>query len=163
MSFQTRKTFVHLQNTNEDILMKSESFLTLHRQQHNWHVQGPERYIFKIVHVTWLNCNFLKLREYFLCAKKTKITSWYFRECALNYDMEEKKLFNRCFCGSVVEHCVSRANGCGFISQGTHILIKRYIAWMHCKSLWIKASAKCININVIKSFFCFLCAQKVFS
>ncbi len=24
-------------------LMKSESFLTLHRQQHNWHVQGPER------------------------------------------------------------------------------------------------------------------------
>ncbi len=22
------------------------------------------------------------------------------------------------------------------------------IAWMHCKSLWIKASAKCINVNV---------------
>ncbi len=24
-------------------LIKSESFLTLHRQQHNYHVQGPER------------------------------------------------------------------------------------------------------------------------
>ncbi len=27
-------------------------------------------------------------------------------------------------CGSVVEHCVSSAKGCGFNSQGTHILIK---------------------------------------
>ncbi len=25
---------------------------------------------------------------------------------------------------------------------------KKCIAWMHCKSLWIKASAKCINVNV---------------
>ncbi len=27
-------------------------------------------------------------------------------------------------CGSVVEHCVSNAKGCGFDSQGKHILIK---------------------------------------
>ncbi len=26
---------------------------------------------------------------------------------------------------------------------------KTFITWMYCKSLWIKASAKCININVI--------------
>ncbi len=25
---------------------------------------------------------------------------------------------------------------------------KTCISWMHCKSLWIKASAKCINVNV---------------
>ncbi len=25
---------------------------------------------------------------------------------------------------------------------------KTCITWMHCKSLWIKASAKCINVNV---------------
>ncbi len=25
---------------------------------------------------------------------------------------------------------------------------KKCIAWMHCKSLWIKVSAKCINVNV---------------
>ncbi len=31
-----------------------------------------------------------------------------------------------------------------------HILIQKCIAWMHCKSLWIKASAKC-NLLV----FCF--------
>ncbi len=48
----------------------------------------------------------------------------------------------RTSCGSVVEHCVS-----GFNSQGTHIF-KTCIAWMHCKSLWIKASAKCVNVNV---------------
>ncbi len=29
-----------------------------------------------------------------------------------------------------------------------HTLIKKCISWMHCKSLWIKASAKCINVNV---------------
>ncbi len=60
-------------------LMKSESFLTLHRQQHNWNIQdlkGSKDSI-KIVHVTsqWFNPNFMKLREYFLCAKKTKITN----------------------------------------------------------------------------------------
>ncbi len=50
-------------------------------------------------------------------------------------------------CGSVVEHCVSNAKGCGFDSQGTQILITKCIPWMHCKSLWIKASAKCVNVN----------------
>ncbi len=29
-------------------------------------------------------------------------------------------------CGSVVEHCVSSAKGCGFDSQGTHLLMKMY-------------------------------------
>ncbi len=29
-------------------------------------------------------------------------------------------------CGSVVEHCISSAKGCGFDSQGTHILMKMY-------------------------------------
>ncbi len=29
-----------------------------------------------------------------------------------------------------------------------HTYWKKCIAWMHCKSLWIKASAKCINVNV---------------
>ncbi len=28
-------------------------------------------------------------------------------------------------CGSVVEHCVNSAKGCGFNSQVTHILIKK--------------------------------------
>ncbi len=30
-----------------------------------------------------------------------------------------------------------------------NILIKKCIAWMHCKSLWIKVSAKCINVIII--------------
>ncbi len=52
-----------------------------------------------------------------------------------------------CSCGSMVEHCVSNAKGYGFDSQGTRILIKKHIAWMHRKSLWIKVSAKCINVK----------------
>ncbi len=51
---------------------------------------------------------------------------------------------NILICGSVVEHCVSSTNGCGFNSQGTHT--------DENKSLWIKASAKCINVNVNKHF-----------
>ncbi len=54
-------------------------------------------------------------------------------------------------CGSVVEHCVSSAKGCGFDSQGTHILMKMYNLNANCKSLWIKASAKCINVNKCRS------------
>ncbi len=32
-----------------------------------------------------------------------------------------------CSCGSMVEHCVSSAKGCGFDSQGTHILMTKYV------------------------------------
>ncbi len=39
---------------------------------------------------------------------------------------KNKDGFIICSCGSVVEHCVSSANGCGFDSQGTHILMKMY-------------------------------------
>ncbi len=46
-------------------------------------------------------------------------------------------------CGSVVEHCVSSAKGCGFDSQGTHVLMKMYNLNAIVKSLWIKASDKC--------------------
>ncbi len=68
-----------------------------------------------------------------------------------------------CSCGSVVEHCVNSTKGCGFDSQGTHILIKKYIYFFY-KSLWIKASAKCINVNynyysvvLLESLRCILC------
>ncbi len=60
------------------------------------------------------------------------------------------KYYGTCSCGSVVEHCVSSAKGRGFNSQGTH-MTKKCITWMSCKSLWIKASAKCINVNVNSS------------
>ncbi len=54
-----------------------------------------------------------------------------------------------CSCGSVVEHCVSSAKVVGLILREHMYWQYKCIAWMHCKSLWIKASAKCINVNVI--------------
>ncbi len=60
---------------------------------------------------------------------------------------KKKNIIISCSCGSVVEHCVSSAKGCGFDPREQHS-DKTCIAWMHCKSLWIKASAKCINVNV---------------
>ncbi len=54
--------------------------------------------------------------------------------------------FPGCSCGSVVEHCVSSAKGCGFNSQKTCILIKKCNVYPKCM-LWIKASAKCVNVN----------------
>ncbi len=51
--------------------------------------------------------------------------------------------------GSVVEHRVSNTKGCGFDSQGTHILKKEKYS---LKLLWIKASAKCIRkCNILQS------------
>ncbi len=50
----------------------------------------------------------------------------------------------QCSRGSVVEHCVSSAKVVGSIPR-EHILTKMYGL---NKSLWIKASAKCINVNI---------------
>ncbi len=50
-----------------------------------------------------------------------------------------------CSCGSVVEHCVSSAKVVGSILR--EHTYKTCITRMHCKLLWIKASAKCINVN----------------
>ncbi len=53
-----------------------------------------------------------------------------------------------CSRGSVVEHCFSRAKVVGSISR-KHTYWQKYIyiyiTWM----VWIKASAKCINVNVL--------------
>ncbi len=54
-------------------------------------------------------------------------------------------------CGSVVEYCVSSANGCVFDSQGTQILTKNVQPECNCKSLWIKASDKCKCKVLIRS------------
>ncbi len=47
-----------------------------------------------------------------------------------------------------LEHCVSSAKVVGSIPREQTYWQYKCIAWMHCKSLWIKASAKCINVNV---------------
>jgi len=39
-------------------------------------------------------------------------------------------------------------NRCGWNDSVIKNGQKKCIAWMQCKSLWIKASAKCINVNV---------------
>ncbi len=47
------QTFVHFRNTNEDILMKSEWFLTLHSNATDtFEAQKGNKDIVKIVHVT---------------------------------------------------------------------------------------------------------------
>ncbi len=50
----------------------------------------------------------------------------------------------KCSCGSVVKHCVSSAKVVGSIPR-------EHMYWQYkciaCKSLWIKATAKCINVK----------------
>ncbi len=48
----------------------------------------------------------------------------------------------------MVFHCVSRAKGCAFNSQETHTDKTMY----RLNALWIKASAKCVNVNAF--LFC---------
>ncbi len=62
-------------------LMKFESSLTPHRQQRNCNVPSPRNVARTLVKQSmwhqWLNFNLAKLREYFLCAKKTKTNTIY--------------------------------------------------------------------------------------
>ncbi len=61
-------------------LIKSESSLTLHRQQRNCNVPRSRN----IVRIS-VNFNFPKLQEYFLCAKKTKIITLFNNSSHLSY------------------------------------------------------------------------------
>ncbi len=49
-----------------------------------------------------------------------------------------------------LEHCVSSAKVVGSIPREHTQWKYKCISWKHCKSLWIKASAKCINENIIE-------------
>ncbi len=79
MSFQTCKTFIFGKQITI-FLMKYESFLTLHRQQCNWNVPRHRNVARTSVKQSmwhqWFYRSFMKLREDFLCAKKTKITTY---------------------------------------------------------------------------------------
>ncbi len=62
------------------LLMKSESFLALHRQQRKLPRSRPKKVVRTLLKQSmwhqWFNLNFMKLRECFLCAKKTKIITY---------------------------------------------------------------------------------------
>ncbi len=77
---------------------------------------------------------------------------WTYRE-AKNSDLKTKgsidpiyNLYHSVPVAQWLEHCVSSAKVVGSFPR-EHVLTKICIAWMHCKSLWIKASAKCINVQ----------------
>ncbi len=45
-----------------------------------------------------------------------------------------------------LEHCFGSAKVVGSIPREHTYSQYKCITWMHCKSLWIKASAKCVNV-----------------
>ncbi len=71
MSFQTCKTFIHLQNTNEDIFWWNPRDFWPSIDSNTtdtFKAQKCSKDIIKIVHVhQWFNLNFTKLWEYFVC------------------------------------------------------------------------------------------------
>ncbi len=62
--------------------------------------------------------------------------------------LPQNTLRNRVPVAQWLAHCVSSAKVVGSIPREHTYWQYKCIAWMHCKSLWIKASAKCINVNV---------------
>ncbi len=61
-------------------------------------------------------------------------------KCSKNYSFPVAQL---------VEHGVSNAKIMGSIPRESKSWSNvETVTWMQCKSLWIKASAKCINVNV---------------
>ncbi len=56
----------------------------------------------------------------------------------------------------MVEHGASNAKIMGSIPRESKSWSNvKTVTWMQCKSLWIKASAKCINVNITKIIFYF--------
>ncbi len=76
MSFQTRNTFVHLWNTNEDMFDEIRELSDPpidSKATDTFEAQKDSKEIIKIVHVTSVvQPNVMKLREQVLCAKKKK-------------------------------------------------------------------------------------------
>ncbi len=51
---------------------------------------------------------------------------------SLSFECSVSPAIILCSCGSVAEHCVNSTQGCGFNSQGTHILMKKIYVYPEC-------------------------------
>ncbi len=76
---------------------------------------------------------------------------WPYPDCLINrfWNLSIFEIRNCQKCSSLVVHqrWYSACLGC---KEGLFDMVytdKKIIAWMYCKSLWIKASAKCINLH----------------
>ncbi len=65
-------------------------------------------------------------------------------------ELRLQDLFNTFICPACTHGAAQ--NVVGSIPRKHTYWQKQCIAWMHCKSLWIKASAKCINVNYNNNF-----------
>ncbi len=67
------------------------------------------------------------LKRFFKSLRAIVLVMLHLANSTNKYRSSWKRTLNlkECSCGSVVEHCISSAKGCGFNSQGTHILIKK--------------------------------------
>ncbi len=79
------------------------------------------------------------------CLRIQKVNA--FKQLVQNRSNAEKTVF---LCGSVVEHCVNRAKVVGSIPREHTYSQYKCMAWMHYKSLWIKASDKCKTADFIR-------------
>ncbi len=140
-------------------LMKYESFLTLHRQQRNWHVQGPERW--KIHHLNSpcdINSSTVKLWSYkntFLC-KQNKNND--FIQQFLLFRVSLWHTFttvpqNTCVCIPLI---VNKPRCVRLMRQQHQTHAPRH----SCKYMSKTDTEEKNLLN--KVVFCFLCSQKVF-
>ncbi len=76
MLVQSHRTFIHLCNTLRYFVLNPRDFWPCIDSNAitTFKAQKGSKHIVKIVHVT-ISGNFMKLREYFSCSKKTQITT----------------------------------------------------------------------------------------
>ncbi len=72
--------------------------------------------------------------------------------CALNTTKGVHILVNRKL-NLTIEHLGSDEKGRFDVDLMKELIKCKTVTWMQCKSLWIKASAKCINVNVNVNLF----------
>ncbi len=101
------------------------------------HIWMSENTISDFISISWTTGYLVSCKEHYILSPATLSLNclfyWHFPGSPTKSFMQqtlymsEYTLVHVLLCGSVVEHCVRCAKGCGFDSQGTHVLC---LTWM---------------------------------
>ncbi len=131
--------------------------ITLHRQQRNCNVPSPRNVVRISVQqsmwIQWLNFNFAKLRENFLCAKKTKVTLFIQQFFSPSYRLPTFWRVPQCMCA------LSPKRNQQNEERPPHMIVKRF----GCTTIHNKALYKCLihSSNIIS--FVYVVYMRTFS
>ncbi len=140
---EIRPCYIYIRISKDTNIMISETFMHLQASLFDHNHLWCHIYYNQVHHITSVFVKFIFFSYLIFFPGHQRALDFWTLWSFISEHLLQSGNWCMCSCGSVVEHCASSAKGCGFNSQGTPIRTKKCIAWMYCKSLWIKPSDKC--------------------